>query len=99
MVMAGAVAPPRARRRRPGRSRQQRRNRRSGVFDLLAVVAALALVALGLANLQLIGATDLAGRCAKLETEARAGTPVAADAQVRAIAAAFDAARIALEHR
>jgi cell division protein FtsI/penicillin-binding protein 2/cell division protein FtsW (lipid II flippase) len=62
MVMAGAVVPPRARRRRPGRSRQQRRNRRSGVFDLLAVVAALALVALGLANLQLIGATDLAAR-------------------------------------
>jgi cell division protein FtsI/penicillin-binding protein 2/cell division protein FtsW (lipid II flippase) len=44
------------------RSREQRRNRRSGAFDLLAVVAALALVALGLANLHLIGETALAVR-------------------------------------
>ena len=62
MVMAGGVAPPRAARRRPRRTRQQRRNRRSGAFDLLAVVAALALVGLGLANLHLIGATELAER-------------------------------------
>ena len=44
------------------RTREQRRNRRSGAFDLLAVVAALALVGLGLANLYLIGATELAVR-------------------------------------
>ena len=62
MVMAETVAPPRAARRVPRRTRQQRRNRRSGAFDLLAVVAALALVVLGLANLYLIGATELAAR-------------------------------------
>jgi cell division protein FtsW (lipid II flippase) len=62
MVMAEAVAPPRARRWRRRRSRQQRRNRRSAAFDLLAVVAALALVGLGLANLHLIGDTELAAR-------------------------------------
>jgi cell division protein FtsI/penicillin-binding protein 2/cell division protein FtsW (lipid II flippase) len=62
MVMAGLVAPPRAARRRPRPTRQQRRNRRSGAFDLLAVVAALALVGLGLANLYLIGEPELAAR-------------------------------------
>jgi cell division protein FtsI/penicillin-binding protein 2/cell division protein FtsW (lipid II flippase) len=62
MVMAGLAAPPRAARRRPRRTREQRRNRRSGAFDLLAVVAALALVGLGLANLHLIGETELAAR-------------------------------------
>jgi cell division protein FtsW (lipid II flippase) len=62
MVMAEPVAPPRVARRRPRRTRQQRRNRRSGAFDLLAVVAALVLVGLGLANLHLIGDTELAAR-------------------------------------
>src|SRR3954470_14873418 len=50
------------RRESRGRLREQRRNRRSGAFDLLAVVAALALVGLGLANLHLVGATELAVR-------------------------------------
>ena len=44
------------------RTRDERRRLRSGAFDLLAVVAALALVGFGLANLYLIGATDLAAR-------------------------------------
>src|SRR3954452_12218071 len=56
---AEALADPRGRRRR---TREQRRNRRSGVFDLLAVAAALALVGFGLANLRLIGETALATR-------------------------------------
>src|SRR4051794_8617359 len=43
-------------------TRQQRRNLRSSAFDLLAVVAALALVGLGLANLYAVGATELAVR-------------------------------------
>jgi cell division protein FtsI/penicillin-binding protein 2/cell division protein FtsW (lipid II flippase) len=47
-------------RQRP--TREQRRNRRSAAFDLLAVAAALVLVALGIANLSLIGAPELAGR-------------------------------------
>ncbi|WP_246078696.1 FtsW/RodA/SpoVE family cell cycle protein [Modestobacter excelsi] len=49
---------------RPGRrrTREQRRNRRSAAFDLLAVAAALALVGFGLANLYLIGETELAAR-------------------------------------
>jgi cell division protein FtsI/penicillin-binding protein 2/cell division protein FtsW (lipid II flippase) len=46
--------------RRP--TREQRRNRRGSAFDLLAVVAALALVGLGLANLVLVGDTELAAR-------------------------------------
>jgi cell division protein FtsI/penicillin-binding protein 2/cell division protein FtsW (lipid II flippase) len=63
MVISGPAQPPTApRRRRPRRSRQERRNLRGGAFDLLAVVAALALVALGLANLYLIGAPELATR-------------------------------------
>ncbi|MGY1778252.1 FtsW/RodA/SpoVE family cell cycle protein [Geodermatophilus sp. SYSU D00804] len=45
-----------------GRTREERRERRSALFDLLAVVAALALVGLGLANLYLIGAHELALR-------------------------------------
>jgi cell division protein FtsI/penicillin-binding protein 2/cell division protein FtsW (lipid II flippase) len=44
------------------RTRDERQRLRSGAFDLLAVVAALALVGFGLANLYLIGATDLAAR-------------------------------------
>ncbi|MGR7027131.1 FtsW/RodA/SpoVE family cell cycle protein [Geodermatophilus sp. URMC 62] len=47
---------------RPRRTREQRRDRRSRAFDLLAVVAALALAAFGLVNLSLVGATDLAVR-------------------------------------
>ncbi|WP_448639297.1 FtsW/RodA/SpoVE family cell cycle protein [Geodermatophilus sp. URMC 63] len=47
---------------RPRRTREQRRDRRSRAFDLLAVVAALALAGFGLANLSLVGATDLAVR-------------------------------------
>jgi cell division protein FtsI/penicillin-binding protein 2/cell division protein FtsW (lipid II flippase) len=43
-------------------TREQRRNRRSAAFDLLAVVAAGGLVFLGIANLYLIGARDLAVR-------------------------------------
>src|SRR3954466_13901755 len=41
---------------------EQRRTRRGGAFDLRAVAAALAVVALGLANLHLIGETGLAVR-------------------------------------
>ncbi|RFU19093.1 FtsW/RodA/SpoVE family cell cycle protein [Geodermatophilus marinus] len=44
------------------RSRERRRRRRGSAFDLLAVVAALALVGLGLANLHLIGDAALAAR-------------------------------------
>ncbi len=44
------------------RTRQQRRDLRSNAFDLLAVVAALALVGLGLVNLYLAGAPELAVR-------------------------------------
>ncbi|MGY1607794.1 FtsW/RodA/SpoVE family cell cycle protein [Geodermatophilus sp. SYSU D00700] len=44
------------------RTREERRDRRSALFDLLAVVAALALVGLGLVNLYLIGDTELALR-------------------------------------
>ena len=63
---AGSGRPwrPSARDRR--RTRQQRRNLRSGAFDLLAVVAALALVGLGLANLYLTGAPELAVRQAMI---------------------------------
>ena len=49
----------------PGRRRrtlEERRRRRSNAFDLLAVVAALALVGFGLANLYLIGESQLAAR-------------------------------------
>ncbi|MGY1603981.1 FtsW/RodA/SpoVE family cell cycle protein [Geodermatophilus sp. SYSU D00815] len=44
------------------RTRDRRRTRRANAFDLLAVVAALTLVVLGLANLHLIGDTELAVR-------------------------------------
>src|SRR5687767_1533236 len=44
------------------RTREQRRNRRSTAFDLLAVLAAAALVGLGLANLYLVGEAELAAR-------------------------------------
>src|SRR3954452_12358190 len=62
MPIAGPAGPPSDGRRSRGRTRQQRKNRLSGAFDLLAVVAALALVGLGLANLYLVGATELATR-------------------------------------
>jgi cell division protein FtsI/penicillin-binding protein 2/cell division protein FtsW (lipid II flippase) len=48
------------------RTREERRNRRSSAFDLLAVVAALSLVGLGLANLYLVGDTELAARQAMI---------------------------------
>ena len=67
MLITGSGGPPTVpQRRRQRRTRQQRRNLRSGVFDLLAVVAALALVGLGLANLYLTGATELAVRQAMI---------------------------------
>jgi cell division protein FtsI/penicillin-binding protein 2/cell division protein FtsW (lipid II flippase) len=44
------------------RTQEQRRSRRSAACDLLAVVAALALVGFGLANLYLIGEPELAVR-------------------------------------
>jgi cell division protein FtsI/penicillin-binding protein 2/cell division protein FtsW (lipid II flippase) len=62
MPIAGTPGPQTDARGSRRRTREQRRNRRSGAFDLLAVVAALALVGLGLANLYLIGATELAVR-------------------------------------
>ena len=67
MLINGPTQPPAAPRRGPRRrSRQQRRNLRSGAFDLLAVVAALALVGLGLANLYLNDAPELAARQAMI---------------------------------
>ena len=66
MAMTGPAVPPppppakRVRRRR--RTWQERRNRRSAAFDLLAVVAALGLVGLGLANLAITGQAELAAR-------------------------------------
>ena len=45
-----------------GRTRDRRRKMRSGIFDLVAVLAAAALVGLGLLNLSLIGAPALAVR-------------------------------------
>lgn len=45
-----------------GRTREQRQRLRSGAFDVLAVLAALALIGLGLLNLKLIGAPALAAR-------------------------------------
>jgi cell division protein FtsI/penicillin-binding protein 2/cell division protein FtsW (lipid II flippase) len=56
---AGARSDDRASR---GSARERRRNRRGAAFDLLAVVAALALAGLGLVNLYLIGAPELAVR-------------------------------------
>src|SRR4051794_31912454 len=62
MPIGAAARPPKDRRRGRRRTREQRRNLRSSAFDLLAVVAALALVGLGLANLYLSGDTGLAAR-------------------------------------
>ncbi|MFW3172832.1 FtsW/RodA/SpoVE family cell cycle protein [Geodermatophilus sp. CPCC 206100] len=62
MPISGPAGPPTDARRGRRRTREQRRALRSGAFDLLAVVAALALVGLGLANLQLVGETELAAR-------------------------------------
>ncbi|MBW8767135.1 MAG: FtsW/RodA/SpoVE family cell cycle protein, partial [Geodermatophilales bacterium] len=62
MPIGAAARPPKDRRRGRRRTREQRRNLRSSAFDLLAVVAALALVGLGLANLYLDGDTGLAAR-------------------------------------
>src|SRR5437764_1243325 len=62
MRNAGPAGAPKDRRGNRRRTREQRRNLRSGAFDLLAVVAALALIGLGLANLYLIGAPELAVR-------------------------------------
>ncbi|MGY1823217.1 FtsW/RodA/SpoVE family cell cycle protein [Geodermatophilus sp. SYSU D00079] len=62
MPISGPAGPPIDGPRRPRRTREQRRALRSGAFDLLAVAAALALVGLGLANLYLVGATELAAR-------------------------------------
>jgi cell division protein FtsI/penicillin-binding protein 2/cell division protein FtsW (lipid II flippase) len=67
MLIAEPAQPPApSRRGRSRRSRQQRRNLRSGAFDLLAVVAGLALVGLGLANLYLAGEPELAARQAAI---------------------------------
>ena len=67
MLITGRAGPPTVRQRGgQRRTRQQRRNLRSGAFDLLAVVAALALVGLGLANLYLTGAAELAVRQAMI---------------------------------
>src|SRR3954447_12691307 len=60
--LAGTRAPPAPSRGRRRRTLEERRRRRSSAFDLLAVVAALALVGFGLANLYLIGEPQLAGR-------------------------------------
>src|SRR5690349_14308948 len=63
MLIDEPAQPPTApRRTRRRRSRQERRNLRSAAFDLIAVVAALTLVVLGVANLYLVGAADLATR-------------------------------------
>ncbi|MGY1590855.1 FtsW/RodA/SpoVE family cell cycle protein [Geodermatophilus sp. SYSU D00708] len=56
-----AGPPPEASGRRRS-TRERRRDLRSGAFDLLAVVAALVLVGLGLVNLYLVGAPGLAAR-------------------------------------
>jgi cell division protein FtsI/penicillin-binding protein 2/cell division protein FtsW (lipid II flippase) len=60
--VAGPAGAPESRRR----TREQRRARRGSVFDLLAVLAALALVGLGLANLYLTGAIEHAERQAMI---------------------------------
>jgi len=67
LISEPAQAPAASRRGRPRRSRQERRTLRSGAFDLLAVVAAVTLVALGLANLYFTGAPELAHAVAELE--------------------------------
>ncbi|WP_222263056.1 FtsW/RodA/SpoVE family cell cycle protein [Modestobacter marinus] len=62
MPIAGPAGSPTDARRTHRRTRQERRDRRSAAFDLLAVVAALALVGLGLVNLYLVGEVELATR-------------------------------------
>ncbi|MGY1634600.1 FtsW/RodA/SpoVE family cell cycle protein [Geodermatophilus sp. SYSU D01186] len=62
MPISGPPGPPTDGLRGRRRTREQRRALRSGAFDLLAVLAALALVGLGLVNLYLVGATELAAR-------------------------------------
>src|SRR4051795_6112743 len=67
MLINEPAQPPEAPRRgRRRRCRPERRNLRSAAFDLVAVVAALALVGLGVANLYLVGAADLAARQAMI---------------------------------
>ena len=60
MPASGSAGRPRLSHGDRRRTREQRKNLRSGAFDLLAVVAALVLVGLGLANLYLTGAVELA---------------------------------------
>jgi cell division protein FtsI/penicillin-binding protein 2/cell division protein FtsW (lipid II flippase) len=62
MPASGSAGRPRLSHGDRRRTREQRKNLRSGAFDLLAVVAALVLVGLGLANLYLTGAVELAVR-------------------------------------
>jgi cell division protein FtsI/penicillin-binding protein 2/cell division protein FtsW (lipid II flippase) len=62
LITGPAAPPPVPHGERRKRTWQQRRNWRGSAFDLLAVVAALALVGLGLANLHLTGADELALR-------------------------------------
>jgi cell division protein FtsI/penicillin-binding protein 2/cell division protein FtsW (lipid II flippase) len=66
MLITGPTAAPPPSRRRRRRTREQRRSLRSGAFDLLAVVSALTLVGLGLANLYVTGAQELAVRQATI---------------------------------
>jgi cell division protein FtsI/penicillin-binding protein 2/cell division protein FtsW (lipid II flippase) len=66
MPITGPAAPPAGAAGGRRRSRERSRNRRGGAFDLLAVVAALALVGLGLANLYLVGDVELARRQAMI---------------------------------
>ena len=66
MSITGPAVPPPARARRRRRTWRERRHRRGAAFDLLAVVAALALVGLGLANLSLTGTPELAVRQAMI---------------------------------
>ena len=66
MLITGRTEPTSAPRGIRRRTRQQRRNLRSGAFDLLAVLAALALVLLGLVNLYLTDAVELAARQAMI---------------------------------
>ena len=62
MPIAGPTKAPTAAGLGRRRTREQRRNRRGSAFDLLAVLAAVALVGLGMANLYLVDASDLAAR-------------------------------------
>ena len=62
MPIGGPIKAPTPGGGRRRRTREQRRNRRSTAFDLLAVLAAVALVGLGMANLYLVGEAGLAAR-------------------------------------